>query len=511
MLFRSAAGVAIGSAIGGMAGTGLGMAIGEQNSDSGSKGSPSGGSTKYSGNDATTYVPTYGSNNKPQYRSIEAVKSMPSFVSMKSQMKQRVLNMMRANPKVGFGQGYRSDQQQNDLFFQRYKKTDRPDSTPKLNQKDRKYQGVWWELKDPNSYPAAAPGNSMHGAGLAVDLYLSDADAQSWAYAHAQEFGLAGAGSVDPPHFQPIEFANDSVNSYLAKGAPWGSEGIDKSEGATPVGASPLEPASSADPTSPQSMGGTPLSVGGSGARSIAERVSQDMPLVAGGGGTGAGGGATPTPVATNVDAPGPVSGGLAGEEVAKMLYGQGFRGNDLIKMLAISYRESNWVPSVHRNTPSTGDNSWGLFQLNTLGNNWNFWKDKISKPEDLLDPQTNVRMAKALFDAAVKEHDGNGFYYWGDYGKSGPGSSNGNLDIPAATAVVKKAGLGEAYDSGGGRAPLPTSGGSVSISGGHTFHINPNITIASSGNNATDLRKLAKELARMVQHEIQVTALRGN
>lgn len=193
------------------------------------------------------------------------------------------------------------------------------------------------------------------------------------------------------------------------------------------------------------------------------------------------------------------------------MLAGVGFHGHDLIKMLAISKRESGWVPSVHNPTASTNDNSWGLFQLNTLGNLWNYYKGKgLNKPEDLLDPNTNVRMAKQLFDDHVKWFN-NGFYPWGDYPNSGPGTSDGGLDIPGATAIVKKAGLGEAYDSGFTRSSGGGGGGSLSISGGHTFNINPSITITSSGNSNTDLRKLAKELARMVQHELSVTALRGN
>jgi hypothetical protein len=197
------------------------------------------------------------------------------------------------------------------------------------------------------------------------------------------------------------------------------------------------------------------------------------------------------------------------------MLAGVGFHGQDLIKMLAISKRESGWVPSVHRNRRDTGDDSWGLFQLNTIDDYWNFYKNKVSKREDLLDPQTNVRMARVLFDEAVKSRKGNGFYYWGDYPHSGPGSSDSNLDIPGATAIAKKVGLGEAFD-GPSQATAPTApavhgSSNMTVKGGHTFNISPSITMSSAGSQALDLKKLAKELARMVQHEIEVTALRGN
>lgn len=516
------AGTAVGAVLGNIGGTMLGGLIGEQNSDGKKKPSTGGttGSKTYTGNDATTFVPVYGANNKPRYASIESIKTRPDFIGMKSQMKDRVLRMMRANPKVGFGQGIRDQKQQHDLFFQRYKKTDRPDSTERINEKDRKYQGYWWELKNPGDNPAAAPGNSMHGAGLAVDLYLSDAEAQAWAYAHAAEFGLAGAGSIDPPHFQPIEFANDSVKSYLAKGAPWGTDGIDTSADApSPIGGSPTAPEASTDPSAPGTLGVTPVAIGGSTTGlSISERVAADMGMVSGIGGVGSTDTPTePTPTATTTSTSGPAAGALSGEEVARMLYGVGFRGSQLIKMLAISKRESGWSPTAHNPDASTGDNSWGLFQLNTLGDLWNYYKGKgLSRPEELLDPNTNVRMAKALFDDNVRWKS-NGFYPWGDYPGSGPGSSDGNIDIPAATAIVKSAGLGEAYDSMPTKASAPSSSkivqgsNTMSVHGGHTFNINPNITITGSGNSNIDLKKLASELARLVKHEIEVQALRGN
>jgi len=514
-------GTAIGGFLGNLGGTVLGGLIGEPHdgSSTGKPSTPSSGTpSRNAGNDSNIMVPTYGSGGKPKMVSIESIKTRPDFMGMKSQMRDRVLNLMRANPRVGFGQGIRNPKEQNDLFYRRYQKTNRPDTTERKNRKDRKYQGFWWELKNPGDLPTATPGNSMHGLGLAADLYFLDASAKNWAYSNASKFGLSGAGDVDPPHFQPVEFADDSANSYLDKGAPWGSDGLPPAAVTDAAGASPFAGPSTDTSASDEqkSIGGTPV-IGNY--VSISARVASDMGMIGGGGfsgsgsdGTGTGNTATPIDGATGSA---PAAGALAGEDVARMLAGVGFHGSELIKMLAISKRESGWVPSVHNPHRSTGDDSWGLFQLNTIDDYWNFYKNKVSKKEDLLDPQTNVRMAKVLFDEAVKSRKGNGFYYWGDYPHSGPGSSDSNLDIPGATAIVKKAGLGEAFD-GPSREPSPAApavqgSSSMTVKGGHTFNINPSITMNGTGNQSLDLKKLAKELARMVQHEIEVTALRGN
>jgi hypothetical protein len=515
-------GTAAGAALGSIGGTIIGGLIGEPHdgpSTGKTSSAPSTAAKGSSTNDSNIMVPTYGGNNKPKMVSIESIKTRPDFMGMKAQMRERVLNLMRANPRVGFGQGIRNPKEQNDLFYRRYQKTNRPDTTERKNRKDRKYQGFWWELKNPGDLPTATPGNSMHGIGLAADLYFLDASAKNWAYSNASKFGLSGAGDVDPPHFQPVEFADDSANSYLDKGAPWGSDGLDSSASAEPVGTSPLEATgstTSSDPADPKSIGATPVL---GGYASISERVASDMGMLGGGGlsgsgsdGTGTGNTATPIDGATGSA---PAAGALAGEDVARMLAGVGFHGSELIKMLAISKRESGWVPTAHNPDASTGDNSWGLFQLNTLGNLWNFYKQRgIGRPEDLMDANTNVRMAKQLFDVFAKDKH-NGFYAWGDYPGSGPGSSDGNLDIPGATAIVKKAGLGEAFD-GPSREPSPAApavqgSSNMTVKGGHTFNISPSITMNGTGNQSLDLKKLAKELARMVQHEIEVTALRGN
>ena len=519
-----------GTAIGAIAGNFLGGLLGDAPSkeDGGGGGAQpskntgsSRGSNTSPANDSNIIVPTYNGSI-----SLEKLKTQPGFAQLKPQFQQRLLKMMRTNPKVGFGQGIRNEKEQNELFFGRYKRTNRPSSETRLHEKDRKYQGVWWTLINPANLPAAAPGNSMHGLGLAVDI-MGDANAIAWAQAHAAEFQLWNAGAVDPPHFQPIEFAKDSATSYTEKGSPWGG-GLDSTgagastdvsaaeilpEGATDGGPTPV----TGDELSRSADGDSPMA-GSLGYESISSRVHSGISLMGGSGG-GGGGGSTSgsgtsigdTTTATTTTQSSPAAGALAGEDVARMLHGAGFRGAELIKMVAISNRESRWVPTAHNPNTATGDNSWGLFQLNTLGKLWDFYKGKgVGKPEDLMNPQTNVNMAKELFNWGKKAKN-NGFWAWGDYDNSGPGSSDGHLDIKTATDVVTNAKLGDPSDLGPVATRSGAGGGAFTMNAGHTFHINVPVTMTGSANSTNDLQRIAKEVARLIQREVETMKLRTN
>ncbi len=58
----------------------------------------------------------------------------------------------------------------------------------------------------------------------------------------------------------------------------------------------------------------------------------------------------------------------LCGEDVAQMAYRAGFRGDDLVNVVAISTRESDWSPDAFNGNADTGDRSDGLMQINMIG-----------------------------------------------------------------------------------------------------------------------------------------------
>lgn len=68
--------------------------------------------------------------------------------------------------------------------------------------------------------------------------------------------------------------------------------------------------------------------------------------------------------------------------------------------MTVVSWRESRCDPSARNLDLRTEDDSWGLFQINTLGDLWNEIKTTcgLERPEALLDAATNAVCAGRLF-----------------------------------------------------------------------------------------------------------------
>jgi hypothetical protein len=70
--------------------------------------------------------------------------------------------------------------------------------------------------------------------------------------------------------------------------------------------------------------------------------------------------------------------------------------------MTLVAWRESRCIASVSNRKRSTGDDSWGLFQINTLGSLWGEVRSRcgVSSREQLLDAGTNIVCASKLFSA---------------------------------------------------------------------------------------------------------------
>lgn len=149
------------------------------------------------------------------------------------------------------------------------------------------------------------------------------------------------------------------------------------------------------------------------------------------------------TTATASVGSVGTVSGGssrsgsaLSGEQVAQMAYDAGFRGEDLVSVVAISKRESGWKPTAFNGNRATGDVSYGLMQINMIGDMGpaRLAQFGIDSAEQLFDPQTNLNAAYTLYSRS-----GNTLRAWGGYkGLSNTFSTN----MPEARAIVESAGL---------------------------------------------------------------------
>ena len=120
----------------------------------------------------------------------------------------------------------------------------------------------------------------------------------------------------------------------------------------------------------------------------------------------------------------------LTSYELVELLAAVGFEGKALKTAWAVAMRESRGHPTSHNKNASTGDNSYGLFQINMIGNmgvdRLARFKDRIgiTKMADLLDPVAN---AKAAYYMTAGGKD------WGSWGL-GPNAYDGSSAEPAVT-----------------------------------------------------------------------------
>lgn len=82
--------------------------------------------------------------------------------------------------------------------------------------------------------------------------------------------------------------------------------------------------------------------------------------------------------------------------ELVELLHAVGFKGKALREAWAIVMKESHGDPLSHNGNRETGDNSYGLFQVNMIGSLGEDRRDKFSLDynAELLDPVVNAQVA---------------------------------------------------------------------------------------------------------------------
>jgi hypothetical protein len=121
----------------------------------------------------------------------------------------------------------------------------------------------------------------------------------------------------------------------------------------------------------------------------------------------------------------------LSDTELVDLLYAVGFQGKSLKTAWAVAKRESNGRPLAHNDNTSTGDNSYGIFQINMLGS---LGEDRRAKYEltsnkDLFDPVTNLK---------IVYHMTNGGSDWSSWDIGSDAYNNGRNE-PAYFKWLKK------------------------------------------------------------------------
>lgn len=175
-----------------------------------------------------------------------------------------------------------------------------------------------------------------------------------------------------------------------------------------------------------------------------------------------------------------------------------GLTGDELITAVAIAGRESHWNPSAFNGNRKTGDESYGLWQINMLSDGERRRKIAgVATNSGLFDPTANAKVMKSLYDTNLKR---GGFYDWGPYKKKSP-LYNATQYVEPVYNIAKKAGYVGDVRKASAPSNRALSGPKIqgsSESGGNTYRVVNNFDISTSG-TASD----AKRLARIISEEI--------
>ena len=180
-----------------------------------------------------------------------------------------------------------------------------------------------------------------------------------------------------------------------------------------------------------------------------------------------------------------------------------GFSGDELIAAVAIAGRESTWNRNVHNWNPGTGDDSYGLWQINMAGSLGASRRRQFNIPANtmLFERDVNARAAKSLYDGR-----GGSFHDWGPYKGRRP-LYDAHQYVEPVYQIAKQAGfVGDPRRAGGGvgiTAPVFSSSSHdvVSMSSA-PITISNQFTIQSSGGE-TDARRLAAVASDKIMDEL--------
>jgi hypothetical protein len=177
-----------------------------------------------------------------------------------------------------------------------------------------------------------------------------------------------------------------------------------------------------------------------------------------------------------------------------------GFTGEQIPLMAAIAMAESSGRPTALNNNPATGDQSYGLWQINMLGGMGSERRRQfgISSNDQLYDPATNARAAKAIYDSQ-------GLGAWSVY-RSGAYRQY----LPAAAAAMGAGGpdmpnamglqVGQAVPAGAG-GPVPI--GVTPFSGAQSIE-------NDLSENTNQTQRLTQQLERIEQQIEVITGARS-
>lgn len=348
------------------------------------------------------------------------------WTNLNPAFRKKLAAMFRANPKLTLSSGWRSTEQQRHLYNE-------------------------WRAGRHKVPSVARPGHSNHEKGLAADV--GPESEYSWLAANAAKYGLTSAAVKNEPwHVEPIG-AKNMASSTASSG------GMSES--------------------SPAGVGGSFTVKQGSLAYSLTNVLNSHSTARLGSGG---GGGMSSLGGGSGSDAG--ASGPIGNQGLVDLLRSAGFSGQGLRTAYAVAMAESGGRPTAHNTNAKTGDNSYGLFQINMLGRMGPARRKQygLSSNDDLLDPAANARVAFQMSGG------GSNWGPWSTY-KSGAYKKYLNADI------------GDPAEGGG---VVMRSGGGNQV----TVHLTMPLQVVKA--SESEAQRLVEMVATKLEHDARIKMLGG-
>jgi hypothetical protein len=251
------------------------------------------------------------------------------------------------------------------------------------------------------------PQHSNHVKGAAADL---GGDLQVMSQL-APQFGLVAPMKWEPYHFEMASTpTHSSPGAYTV--APQGEPNptmADFSQSVPHVAATFAE--SLMGLTSPAAMSDT-------------QKIIQGIPLTDGGGGAASDATGGTTGGTTNAPAG---KGDVSPDQLYKALTAEGLPPDVAAAFVSIAGRESGFRTGAHNDNTKTGDNSYGLFQVNLLHGGWG----PFLQAHGMADPASQLQTFEGSVQAAKILYGSSGLHPWGGY-KGVPWWQGTNLDVGA-------------------------------------------------------------------------------
>lgn len=483
----------------------LGTTMGDGDADGSGSAPPNTPSHNRTSNDSSRdheiMVPSGGRGSKRTPLSV--LKRSPRMTKLQPSLREKLIRMMRENPNVGINSGYRDESEQERLFYRQMQETTKEDSQVEWN-------GKYWKQAPGYSF-TAPPGRSMHGVGLAADIFEEGKD-YSWIVANSARFGLnnwraKGWRHDEPWHVQPQEVprfrSQYDGGEYKAPQQSRPDGWFEDNPKEDYSGGDYVAPHDEVSEMSPS--GGAAGSLGGSSiplaALIDAHKAAGLARFLNGGSGTygsSTGEGANATTSAASAL---PKNRQLTGAQVARYAK-KYFSGDDLITAIAIAKAESGWRTGAFN--PNGLDNSYGLMQMNMYGDMGPARRERwgLSSNSELYNPDTNMRAAHDLYSRT------GGFSHWTTY------TSGKYLDfMDEARAAANEVGdPSPSYMPSRGRA---SGSGGQSRSTTNHYTSSPTINVAPvinfNGAPATpDLKRIAQSVSKLIKEEVDMLDLRS-